>query len=460
MDDHNTILKDAERENSSPTPTTTNEMQNSNAQDVHLDASASTNPTEGDLRHDATAPIEKMAVLQNELSSVSLLGNDTAETSPERKKFDVVPIDQKADHDTAIGHRLVRIASLASDLHEDWIDRTNEPLGEIGNGYVITPHLTSLYLTNNRLKVIQKLEPCVNLRDLVLRQNAITAIEGLDTLENLEELDLYINQIEKISSSTFEKNPKLKRLDLSFNQLRTLDEFPSSNLSSLEEMYLIGNKIRHITGMRDMPKLTMLELGDNRIRTIENLDNLTALQGLWLGRNKITQIQNLGALTQLKRLSIQSNRIETIGGLDHLVHLEELYLSHNGISSMHGIQNLTNLRVLDLSVNFIEHIEYVENLILLKEFWMNGNKLQSFDELFLLRNAVELETVYLEANPLASDPVYEQKALDILPKSLEQLDALMIDEVRHVIAEKERNSPRQEGPLPEDSQAKDASENR
>lgn len=324
-----------------------------------------------------------------------------------------------------------------------WIDRTNESLGAIGNGYTLSSNLTCLNLTNNRLKTIENLEPCTLLRELVLSQNSISTVQGLDTLMDLVELDLYMNHIGHIPPTSFQNNPKLKKLDLSFNRIRILDAFPCNNLSRLHELYLIGNKIKQITGLHGMPNLVMLELGDNRIRVIENLQELITLEGLWLGRNKLTKMQNLDPLLNLRRLGLQSNRIETIEGLSHLVNLEELYLSNNGISSMDGIQSLVNLQVLDLAVNFIKNITNIENLTLLKEFWINGNLLQSIEELHLLQNASNLETVYLEGNPLAQDANYQRRALDILPDSLSQLDAVMVEEVRKqfVDTNQSRTSP-------------------
>ncbi|CAN8075178.1 unnamed protein product [Agarophyton chilense] len=326
---------------------------------------------------------------------------------------------------------------MVDESYEEWIDRTNEPLHFIGNGYELTQTLTNLYLTNNRIPVIEHLEKCINLRELVLRQNAIQKVEGLENLVSLSELDLYMNQITEIPPTTFATNKKLQKLDLSFNQLRDISNLPCANLANLEELYLISNKIKVIRGLCGMPKLSMLELGDNRIRIIENLDKLKSLEGLWLGRNKITKIENLSSLKNLKRLSLQSNRIEAVENLEHLTLLEEVYLSHNGLKSMKGIKNLKNLRVLDLGSNFIENIEEVECLKRLKEFWVNGNKLGSLEELALLEGCEELETVYLEFNPLASDPQYRRKALNILPSSLEQLDALLVSDVYKELAEQE-----------------------
>lgn len=361
------------------------------------------------------------------------------EISPEVEVYDA-PDDVISNHDPRKsadnGPSKLEPTTNQEDAINEWIDKTNEPLGEIGNGYELTSTLESLCLTNNRIRKIERLEPCVKLAELILRQNSITVIEGLDTLQNLVELDLYMNAITEIPSTSFSKNSKLKRLDLSFNKLRSLDRFPSENLSNLEELYLIGNKIAKITHLRAMPKLMMLELGDNRIRALENLDQLSSLQSLWLGRNKITKIENLEPLCDLRKLSLQSNRITIIEGLSHFSRLEELYLSHNGLKSMRGVEDLKSLRLLDLGSNQIERIEGVTHLRLLKEFWFNDNALATFDDLHLLSEAVEIETVYLEGNPIAHDPEYQQKVLDVLPDSLEQLDALLVTDVRQEISRK------------------------
>lgn len=308
------------------------------------------------------------------------------------------------------------------------IDRTNEGSRGIADGYELPPSLQFLYLMNNRIKKVENLETCVNLKELVLRQNAISVIEGLDTLVNVEEVDLYMNQITLVPSDAFAHNKRMLKLDLSFNQLRSISEFPSSNFPVLEELYLIGNKIKNMDPIA-IPSLKLLELGDNRIRVMENLDHLPSLESLWLGRNKLEQIQNLESLVKLKSLSLQSNRITSISGIDHLHKLEELYLSHNGITVMDGIENLGNLKVLDLADNRIEHLQHLDKLTKLSDLWMNGNRLSNIAELEQLKGAHGLETIYLEGNPLARDKEYVQNVLQILP-SLTQLDASNVSQIR------------------------------
>ncbi len=126
---------------------------------------------------------------------------------------------------------------------------------------------------------------------------------------------------------------------------------------------MIQNKLAKIEGVAHRLKLVYLELGGNRIRTIENLPISANLKSLFLGKNKITKIEGLNGLTGLRTLSIQSesarvwirwrsvrdegltplgircagNRLTKIEGLETLESLEELYLSHNGLTKIEGL---------------------------------------------------------------------------------------------------------------------------
>ena len=51
-------------------------------------------------------------------------------------------------------------------------------------------------------------------------------------------------------------------------------------------------------------RLQLLELGDNRIRKIENIAHLTELKELYLGKNKIEKLENLETLQGLRVLNV------------------------------------------------------------------------------------------------------------------------------------------------------------
>lgn len=323
------------------------------------------------------------------------------------------------------------------DSEGSWIDRTNMADTAVAAGYDLPPDLTDLCLTNNRLTSLDGLANVPRLQRLVLRQNSLTSVPDLSPFPLLEEVDFYINEISTIAPNAFDACTALRKLDLSFNALRDLAQVPVAALGNLTELYLISNKIKAIgSALHSMPRLTFLELGDNRIRVMEGLDKLPALTSLWLGRNKIAVIEGLDNLPHLDILSLQSNRITEIPDMSNLAaSLTELYLSHNGIEAMgSGLSALRNLRLLDLSGNQIVVVEGVEELVALEEFWANDNKIESLEAVSeALEGAAGLRTVYLEGNPCAKGEGYMQEALRLLPDSLSQLDALPVPNVRKEI---------------------------
>lgn len=85
----------------------------------------------------------------------------------------------------------------------------------------------------------------------------------------------------------------------------------------------------------------------------------------------------------------------------------------------------TELRTLDISANQISVLTGVAHLTHLEEFWANNNQLSSLPEVEAqLKHLEELETVYLEHNPLqqSAGPRYRAKIADLLPQ-VKQIDA-------------------------------------
>ncbi len=94
-------------------------------------------------------------------------------------------------------------------------------------------------------------------------------------------------------------------------------------------------------------------------------------------------------------------------------------------------------RLLDLGANAIANPSGLKHLVTLEELWINDNELESFSELEEeLKDMTRLRTAYLEGNPLARKPNYETRALASLPNSLEQLDALPVEDVRTEIEQR------------------------
>lgn len=196
---------------------------------------------------------------------------------------------------------------------------------------------------------------------------------------------------------------------------------------------LANNKLKTMEGLKGLSNLRKIDLGANRIRVmdVDELSGLVNLEELWLGKNKIEKIQGLEKLTKLRRLDVQSNRLTEIEGLTSIKDtLEELYLASNaitaeGASMPTGLaMEFPKLTVLDLSKNRLTTTTPFAHLKSLEELWLSGNKVATFEDVQPI-SGLQLETIYLEYNPVYDDPMYRKRLADIIP-SLKQIDANLI----------------------------------
>lgn len=215
-------------------------------------------------------------------------------------------------------------------------------------------------------------------------------------------------------------------LDLSFNEIRIVENLSIKDIPKIKELYLANNKITKIENLQELVPIKNLELGSNRLREIENLENLVNIETLWLGRNKITEIKGINHLSHLRILSLQSNRLTEIGvkGLVGLNCLEELYLSHNGITDIDGLQSLKQLRTLDISANKIKTLVGLNELPDLDEIWCNDNLVDSMDNIEQ-QVTKSIKCLYFERNPVATHVQYRRMFINMFPQ-LKQLDATMV----------------------------------
>merc|ERR1712194_233390 len=85
--------------------------------------------------------------------------------------------------------------------------------------------------------------------------------------------------------------------------------------------------------------------------------------------------------------------------------------------------------ILDLTANQIKKIENLQNCKELEELWMGSNFVESFDDIDNVKDC-KLETIYLERNPVESNPDYRSILLNKLPNLL-QIDANMVEDFIH-----------------------------
>jgi protein phosphatase 1 regulatory subunit 7 len=159
------------------------------------------------------------------------------------------------------------------------------------------------------------------------------------------------------------------------------------------------------------------------------MSGLENLEELWLGKNKIEHISGISKLTKLRKLDLQSNRLTRIENLHGQVDtLEELYLSHNAID-IEGAKVETGLALpfmqlstIDMSRNRLTDTSPFAHLTSLNDLWISGNDIKSFDDIEPIRGLTQLDSLYLEYNPVDKDFEYRMKLAKMIP-SLTQIDA-------------------------------------
>jgi small GTP-binding protein len=180
----------------------------------------------------------------------------------------------------------------------------------------------------------------------------------------MKDLDI-IKQIGK------ELNVRVERLDeLSWNNTGYIINYNGAIGLYLQDCNIIDLK-RIISLLKDLKKLTELNLYDNKLIDISPLKDLKNLRSLSIGHNQLSDISPLKDLKNLTQLFIgsisyytgksgawsrYSGNVTDISILNNLINLERLDLSCNQINDISSLKNLKNLKMLCLINNPIAQL--------------------------------------------------------------------------------------------------------
>lgn len=266
------------------------------------------------------------------------------------------------------------------------------------------------------------------LEELWLINNDLSHINELrsilEALPRLKFLDVSYNQLEEIPFGSFRGHPSLERLHMDHNRLRYLQREALSGMPALRELRLRNNSLTNSIDMPfwNLPALKGLDLSGNYFRHVEPrlLGNLPNLRRLDMSQNAIGLIdsQSFIETAALEYINISGNALSVIHPLTfrHLSNLyeldvgwnrlleltpglprniEHLYLTMNRLVSLPGLASkdlaLPVLRTLDISANGIERIlpGTLSGLVSLKKLLLGYNSMRvledgTFDGLFRL----------------------------------------------------------------------------
>ena len=156
----------------------------------------------------------------------------------------------------------------------------------------------------------------------------------------------------------------------------------NANLKSIAELTMCEEVHKHISAANDSHvwlKVTHLDLSDNQIEAIdEAIKLLPHIESLVLNNNKLKEISNVTLLPRLSQLHLASNNFTMLPENLHtkLGQIVYIDLSCNSLTSLASFSKLYCLESLDVSCNKIEDIEeikYIGNLPCLENLRLTGN---------------------------------------------------------------------------------------
>jgi len=204
------------------------------------------------------------------------------------------------------------------------------------------------------------IEHMVELAEINLSFNQISDLEPLVPLARLEILDLSHNRIARVP--VFRSAPALRRIELNYNQIESLDWLTAEHFLALEGLSIGHNHVTDITNIPALDGISELSIRDNRIVDLEPLWQLQDLVMLDAGKNLIEDISGIGALGQLRRLFLDRNKIVSLDGIEALHDLEELDLAYNSLESTMAIASLERLQRLNLTQTGLTDLEGILSL--------------------------------------------------------------------------------------------------
>jgi Leucine-rich repeat (LRR) protein len=239
-----------------------------------------------------------------------------------------------------LNHNLITapVAGLDSLLVLRELNLSSNPLLSFPHAINRLPRLEKLWLDRTDLSELPDTFRCGHLLDLALSRNAIAQLpdELFTGPARLRGLDLSQNQLRTLPLR-LEGLEQVRELDLSYNRLESLPA-TIGGLQHLEVLHLQGNRLQTLpVNFGRLRRLRRLNLYENRLTALpDSFGQLSALEELDLSRNDLTSLpKEIGGCTALRRLVLSENELTSLPTSFCRLHsLKEAHLGRNNLREL------------------------------------------------------------------------------------------------------------------------------
>ena len=219
--------------------------------------------------------------------------------------------------------------------------------------------VTSLDISNRRIRDLRGIEFAMRLQTLNLRNHQITdvlplvgltrltrlvldgnPVENPEVLFRLKQAGTRITGVEVPNTLTF-RDEALEAAVRSALRLSAHSPITAAAMATLTRLTATRKEISDLIGIQAATGLERLDLGDNEITDISLLSGLTNLENLDLADNEIMDIAVLSGLTRLEVLDLRNNDVTDTARLSQMTHLKNLYVRGN--ENLRSLKELVRL---------------------------------------------------------------------------------------------------------------------
>lgn len=262
------------------------------------------------------------------------------------------------------------------------------------------PSAPALDLSNNQLESLQGLPSPQIIKLLQLSHNNISTIEEdpFKDCTSLTYLDLSYNKIAKMERLFYIS--QLHSLNLSGNQIEVIENL--EGCVSLKQLNLSNNKLRSIYIRSPIPRLVSLDLSGNQFRTLHGMAVFSGLSTLIMDRCQLNNLTGIRSLLNLRSLSATSNKITDFPAF-YMALLTYVDLSNNQLTSLNPLTGFQSLVTLDVSANLLDDKSLIIDGFFpqLKEFRANYTKISKISPLATVApNLVAVSLTFCKLNSM------------------------------------------------------------